>query len=233
MELELFNNNRAYIAGVIDSEPKFSHETYGENFYDFNIKVKRLSENCDIIPVTISEKILNNDIKPGNKFACFGQFRSYNKVEDEKSRLILTMFVKEVVPYNEELNPNNIDITGYICKEPVFRTTPFKREICDVLIAVNRTYNKSDYLPCIAWGKNAKYIKDLGVGEKVKLNGRIQSRVYQKRLNDGSIVERVAYEISLNKVNVLGYKNNKIDSQNEASIVKMQPALNYVNSKAM
>ena len=205
MDLEQMNNNSAYVAGVVDSLPQYSHETYGEKFFEFNLKVKRLSGYSDTIPLTISEKLINyNDIYVGNNFACVGQFRSYNKVEDDKSKLVLTMFVKDVLLYDETANPNSIDIIGYICKEPIFRTTPFKREICDVLIAVNITYNKSDYLPCIAWGRNAKYIKEMQVGQKVKLNGRIQSRVYHKKLADGKMVERVAYEISLNKINLFG-----------------------------
>lgn len=201
MNYEQMNNNKAYIAGTIESEPKLSHEVMGENFYEVNLKVKRLSGYCDIIPLTISEKIMQeSNLAVGTDIACNGQFRSYNKQDSLKSKLMLTVFVREFVPYSEHVNPNMLEITGYVCKEPIYRTTPFKREICDVLLAVNRSYNKSDYLPCIAWGRNAKFVKDWTVGEKVKLFGRIQSRSYQKRLNEQECVQKVAYEISINKI---------------------------------
>jgi len=196
------NNNKVYICGEVLTEPKFSHELFGEGFYEFYLKVMRLSNTFDIIPVTISERILNNDqIKVGKIISCTGQFRSYNKMEDNKSRLMLTVFIREIVTLNEiPENENNIEITGYICKEPIFRTTPFNREICDVLIAVNRNYNKSDYIPCIAWGRNAKFVRDLNVGDKIKVTGRIQSREYQKKNDLDEFVTKTAYEVSLNKV---------------------------------
>lgn len=200
MNFEQMNNNKVYISGIVATEPKFSYEVFGEGFYEFNLEVKRLSEASDIIPVTISERLLNNEnIKLGSKIAGTGQFRSYNKVVEEKSKLMLTVFIRELMPYNENENPNQIELTGFVCKEPIYRTTPFKREITDVLIAVNRSYNKSDYLPCIAWGRNAKYVKNLNVGDKLNLVGRIQSRIYQKKIGEET-VERVAYEISLSKV---------------------------------
>ena len=143
MNYEFSNNNTVELSGEVVNTPKFSHEIYNEAFYEFNLKVMRLSDTYDIIPVTISEKLLfDNDIKEGKKISASGQFRSFNKLEDGKSKLMLTMFVRDLKPYDETLNPNKIEITGYICKEPIFRTTPFKREICDVLLAVNRNYNK-------------------------------------------------------------------------------------------
>lgn len=200
MNFEQMNNNKVYIAGEIISEPKYSYEVFGEGFYEFDLLVKRLSEANDIIPVTISERLLNSDsIKVGNKIAAIGQFRSYNKLVEDKSKLILTVFIRELVPYDESQNPNQIELTGFVCKEPIYRTTPFKREITDVLIAVNRSYNKSDYLPCIAWGRNAKYVKNLSVGDKLVMSGRIQSRIYQKKIGE-DVVEKVAYEISLSKI---------------------------------
>jgi single-stranded DNA-binding protein len=196
-------NNKVYIAGEVASEPKFSHEVYNEGFYEFNLKVTRLSDSYDIIPVTISERILNiNGINVGDKICGNGQFRSYNKLEDGKSKLMLTVFLRELLPYTDSDNPNIIEITGYVCKEPVFRTTPFKREISDVLLAVNRSYNKSDYLPCIAWGRNARFVKDFAVGDKVTVTGRIQSRDYQKKIND-ELITKTAYEVSLNKIELL------------------------------
>ena len=161
----------------------------------------RLSEHCDIVPVTVSEKLMTKEqFAVGKNVSIKGQFRSYNKIVDNKSRLMLTVFAREVLDYDESMNPNIIELVGYICKPPVYRTTPFKREICDILVAVNRAYNKSDYLPCIAWGRNAKYIKDAGIGTKVELVGRIQSREYQKRINDEEIQNKTAYEISISKI---------------------------------
>ena len=200
MKYELLSNNRVFLCGTIQSNPVFSHESFGEAFYEIELSVKRLSEQNDLIPITISDKLLTKDMVVGSNLAVSGQFRSYNKIEDGKSKLMLTVFVREVIEYNESMNPNIIEITGYICKEPTYRTTPFKREICDVLIAVNRAYNKSDYLPCIAWGRNARFVKNLEIGKKVNLVGRIQSREYQKKQDDGSFVARIAYEVSINKI---------------------------------
>lgn len=200
MKYELLSNNRVFLFGEIASEPKFSHESFGEAFYEIDLKVKRLSEQFDTIPITISDKLLTKEMKVGTKLAIKGQFRSYNKVEDEKSKLMLTVFVREIIEYNETMNPNIIEISGFVCKEPTYRTTPFKREICDVLIAVNRAYNKSDYLPCIAWGRNARYVKNLEIGKKVNLVGRIQSREYQKKTETGEILTKTAYEVSINKI---------------------------------
>ena len=196
-------NNKVYIAGEVVSEPKFSHEVYNEGFYEFNLKVTRLSDSYDIIPVTVSERIVDiKSISVGDKICGNGQFRSYNKLEDGKSKLMLTVFLRELLPYVDSDNPNIIEITGYVCKEPIFRTTPFKREISDVLLAVNRSYNKSDYLPCIAWGRNARYVKDFCVGDKVTVTGRIQSRDYQKKVND-ELITKTAYEVSLNKIELV------------------------------
>lgn len=193
-------NNKVTISGEVISKPQFSHEVYGENFYEFDLKITRLSDTYDIIPITISEKLMyGNNIAIGSKISGNGQFRSYNKLEDGKSKLILTVFLRELVPFENSDNPNLIEITGYVCKEPIFRVTPFKREICDVLLAVNRSYNKSDYLPCIAWGRNARYVKDFHVGDRVVVSGRIQSRQYQKKIGD-DLVTRTAYEVSLSRV---------------------------------
>lgn len=200
MKYELLSNNKVFLCGTIKTEPKFSHESFGEAFYEIQLSVKRLSNQDDLIPITISDKLLTKEMVVGTNLAIKGQFRSYNKVEDGKSKLMLTVFVREVIEYNETMNPNIIEITGFICKEPTYRTTPFKREICDVLIAVNRAYNKSDYLPCIAWGRNARFVKNLEIGKKVNLVGRIQSREYQKKLENGEIITRTAYEVSINKI---------------------------------
>ena len=203
MNYNLMKNNKVTISGEVVSEPEFSHEVYNEGFYEFYLKVSRLSVAYDIIPVTISERLMKiSNIKVGSKISGYGQFRSYNKLQDGKSKLLLTVFLREIVPYDEYVNPNSIEITGYVCKEPVFRTTPFNREISDVLLAVNRSYNKSDYLPCIAWGRNARFVKDFVVGDKVVVSGRIQSREYQKKIDD-EVITKTAYEISLSKIELI------------------------------
>lgn len=205
MDYELMNNNTAVICGVVTEEPKFSHQMYGEGFYESVLSVPRLSEQEDLIPFTISERLLTDGaVAIGNTITLSGQLRSYNKLIGTRSKLLLTLFVRELLPNEEGRNPNNIDIVGFICKPPIYRMTPFKREICDVLIAVNRAYNKSDYLPCIAWGRNARFVKDIPVGEKVYINGRIQSRVYQKQTEDGIVEERMAYEVSVNRISFNG-----------------------------
>ncbi len=201
MSYDLMNNNVVTLSGVINESPKYSHQMFGEGFYETFIAVPRLSEQLDIVPITISERLLSDErLQPEALITITGQLRSYNKVIDGKSRLLLTVFVRDILDYDEDVNPNIIDITGYICKEPIYRTTPFKREICDILLAVNRAYNKSDYLPCIAWGRNARYVKDLPIGEKLNINGRIQSREYQKINDDGEVIIKTAYEVSINRI---------------------------------
>jgi len=201
MNYEQMNNNKVFLQGVVESEPVFSHSVYGEGFYEVNLSVSRLSEHFDIIPITVSERLLADDnFKVGKKIAIRGQFRSYNKIVGEKSKLMLTVFVRELAEADENKNPNTIELTGYVCKTPIYRTTPFKREIGDILLAVNRAYNKSDYLPCIAWGRNARFIKNIEVGERVSIFGRIQSREYQKKLEDGTLETRIAYEVSISKI---------------------------------
>lgn len=193
-------NNRVYIFGEIVSEAQLSHEVYGEGFYEFKVKVMRLSGQADILPVTVSERIMTEDMKVGGTICALGQFRSYNKLEGGKSRLMLTVFIRELFETEPGKNPNSIVLSGYICKPPVYRTTPFNREIADLLIAVNRSYNKSDYIPAIAWGRNARFVSNLTVGDKVALSGRIQSREYQKKQPDDSFVTMTAYEVSISKL---------------------------------
>ncbi len=196
-----FDNNRVYLCGKVASSPVFSHEVYGEGFYDINLEVDRLSEQFDMIPITVSERLIGeNNLSIGATLAVRGQFRSYNKFVDGKSKLMLTVFVREIVEPVANQNSNIIELEGYICKAPVYRMTPFKREICDMLLAINRAYNKSDYLPCIAWGRNARFVSDLSVGEKLYLTGRIQSRQYQKRIDENTSETRTAYEVSINKL---------------------------------
>lgn len=206
------NNNRVYLRGKIKNEPVFSHEVFDEKFYEFSLLVPRLSESFDTIPVTISEKLIDKRIKPNSVITIEGQFRSYNKQMDGKSKLVLTVFVRDVIENDESVNPNTIELNGFVCKEPIFRTTPFRREICDMLIAVNRAYNKSDYIPCIAWGRNARFVKDIKVGEGVSLVGRIQSREYQKRTSDDEVETKTAYEISITKIVAVENDNQVVGS---------------------
>ena len=201
MENYMENNNVA-IGGVIISEPEFSHEIFEEKFYKFSIKSKRLSNYEDILPVIISERLVDiNKIQVDKIVKINGQFRSYNMQGEKKNKLVLSVFVKEIefLEDNTIVTLNNANLIGYICKEPVYRKTPLGREIADVLIAVNRTYKKSDYIPCILWGRNAKFCETLNIGSLVKLNGRIQSRTYEKKLENGDIDKKVAYEVSISK----------------------------------
>ncbi|MBQ4542052.1 MAG: single-stranded DNA-binding protein [Clostridia bacterium] len=200
------NNNHVLLKGKIKELPTYSHTVMGEGFFEMFVEVERLSEEVDVLPVTISERLIEN-FKIGDEIGIVGQFRSYNKLENGRSKLMLTIFVKELVNPKDMSEINQIYLIGYICKEPIYRTTPFGREICDMLLAVNRAYNKSDYLPCISWGRNARFVRDLEVGEKLEVQGRIQSRRYQKHKDDGTVESKVAYEISLSSV-VLAHEQN-------------------------
>ncbi len=199
MSYEQMQNNQVYLSGQIASAPEFSHEIMGEKFYDTTVSVERLSGQSDVIPITVSDRLMEGqNFEIGNLIGLIGQFGSYNKIVDGKSKLVLRVFVRELCECDENA-PNVIELEGYVCKPPVYRTTPFKREIADLLIAVNRAYNKSDYIPAIAWGRNARYASTFDVGDKIHLVGRIQSRIYQKSLDDGTIEERVAYEVSITR----------------------------------
>lgn len=196
-------NNRVYLRGEVATEKRFSHEVYGEGFYEMDVTVQRLSGQVDILPITISERLMaDRDLGVGAHISVVGQFRSYNKLIDGKSKLMLTVFVREFVADDFCKNPNTIVISGFVCKSPIYRTTPFNREISDVLVAVNRAYNKSDYIPCIAWGRNARFVKSLEVGERIALAGRIQSREYQKKFSEEDIRTLTAYEVSISKLAV-------------------------------
>ena len=222
MSIMYSENNHLSLIGKVTSDKTFSHETYGEKFYSFDLEVVRLSENSDIIPITISERLLPEvNLAIGTKLAIDGQFRSYNNYENEKNRLILTVFAKDVVEVKdetEEQDPkatNEIVLVGYLCKKPIYRQTPFGREIADILLAVNRAYNKSDYIPCIAWGRNARFCQNVEVGTEVKITGRIQSRRYEKKFEDGSTETRVAYEVSVSSMEIVEKENNEEVKQEE------------------
>ena len=215
-------NNHLVLMGKVASEKRYSHEIYGEKFYIFNLEVIRLSSTVDIIPITVSERLLTSiDLSMGNNLRVEGQFRSYNNYENEKNRLILTVFAKEIVEVNEEEEndkvTNEVTLIGYICKKPIYRQTPFGREIADILLAVNRAYNKSDYIPCIAWGRNARFCENMEVGTEVKIIGRVQSRMYEKKHEDGSVEERVAYEVSIASLEVVEKddENSAINQETE------------------
>lgn len=207
-------NNQALVRGRVLTPPTYSHEVFGEGFYELEISSQRLSEQFDVIPITISERLLEtNSLNVGDDVSFYGQFRSYNKLSQNKSRLVLTLFVREIVKPKDETNPNIISVCGFLCKPCIYRTTPFNREIADILVAVNRSYNKSDYLPCIAWGRNARFCKSMNIGDKIALSGRIQSRKYVKRFDDSLSEEKIAYEISISKF-ATGENANKLIDEN-------------------
>jgi single-stranded DNA-binding protein len=212
METNFLENNSLVLMGKVANEKTFSHEIYGEKFYQFSLSVPRLSGNADNIPITISERLFRDeDIAIGKNVKVNGQFRSYNGYENNKNRLVLTVFVKDIeflpdgdeVLTDKDVVSNEVDLTGFICKPPIYRQTPFGREITDILIAVNRAYNKSDYIPCIAWGRNARFCSKMPVGTEVKVTGRVQSRNYEKKYEDGTVEQRVAYEVSVSNLEVV------------------------------
>lgn len=225
METNFADNNHIILVGKITDEKKFSHEIYGEKFYTFDLSVPRLSGNADIIPVTISERLFKEeDLVVDKKVKITGQFRSYNSYENERNRLILTVFAKDIefLPNQEEeivaskdLVSNEVVLTGYICKTPIYRQTPFGREIADILLAVNRAYNKSDYIPCITWGRNARYCSKMEVGTEVKVVGRVQSRAYEKKHEDGTVEQKIAYEVSISNLEVIDNDKKSDESSNE------------------
>mgnify|MGYP005761832893 FL=1 len=233
MDTNYLENNYLTLVGKVTGEKKFSHEIYGERFYIFNLSIPRLSGNSDIIPITVSERLIKEDtLQEGNKLLIKGQFRSYNSYENEKNRLILTVFAKDIMEVEEnegeeendivrkDIITNEVVLVGYICKKPIYRQTPFGREIADLLLAVNRAYNKSDYIPCIAWGRNARFCQNLEVGTQVKVVGRVQSRTYEKKHEDGSVETRVAYEVSIGSLEVVEEKDNEneIETENQEAV---------------
>lgn len=201
---KIFENNQVSIVGEIVSDFRFSHEVYGEGFYVVDLSVNRLSNIMDYIPVMISERLIDveQDYR-GQYLFVAGQFRSFNRHEEKKNRLVLSVFAREVEFIDgpeEDVKSNQIFLDGYICKEPIYRKTPLGREIADLLIAVNRSYGKSDYIPCICWGRNARFASGFDVGGHVQVWGRIQSREYVKKISEDETQKRVAYEVSVSKV---------------------------------
>ena len=233
MDTNYLENNYLTLVGKVTSEKQFSHEIYGERFYSFDLSIPRLSGNADIIPVTVSERIITDEMMQiGTKLLIKGQFRSYNSYENEKNRLILTVFAKDIEKLEDDINEsedsdgatsnefvkkdtitNEVVLIGYICKKPIYRQTPFGREIADILLAVNRAYNKSDYIPSIAWGRNARFCQNLEVGSEVKVVGRVQSRNYEKKYEDGTVVKKVAYEVSIGSLEVIKAADNNEENE--------------------
>ena len=204
MSDKIIEHNQVTIMGQVASEFEFSHEVFGEGFYIVEVLVKRLSNSCDRIPLMVSERLIDvTQDYTGEFIMASGQFRSYNRHEEQKNRLVLSVFVREISFMEEEPDgskTNSILLDGYICKEPIYRKTPLGREIADLLLAVNRPYGKSDYIPCICWGRNARYASGFEVGEHVQVLGRIQSREYVKKLSETETEKRVAYEVSVSKL---------------------------------
>lgn len=215
MQERMIENNRVTISGEIVSDFEFSHEIYGEGFYVANLSSKRTSDTADVIPIMVSDRLV--DVKAdwkGRQVKIEGQFRSYNKHEGNRNRLILSVFSREfeeVEPLPFSYDKNCVFLDGFICKEPTYRTTPFGREITDILLAVNRPYGKSDYIPCISWGRNARFAKNLEVGEHIQIDGRIQSREYFKKVSETETEARTAYEVSVSKINVIEETEDNTD----------------------
>lgn len=207
---KIFENNQVSMMGEIVSDFTFSHEVFGEGFYMVEIAVNRLSNFMDYIPLMVSERLIDTKQSYiGQKIYVTGQFRSYNRHEEKKNRLVLSVFVRELSFVGEEeiediqAKSNQIYLDGYICKTPIYRKTPLGREIADLLIAVNRSYGKSDYIPCICWGRNARFASGFEVGAHVEIYGRIQSREYIKKINEEETEKRMAYEVSVSKIDFL------------------------------
>ncbi len=201
---KVIENNQVTIMGEIVSGFSYSHEIYGEGFYMVDVKVQRLSDSFDVIPMMVSERLIDVSADyMGYHVEVSGQFRSYNRHEERKNRLVLSIFAREIVfveEIEESAKTNQIFLDGYICKAPIYRKTPLGREIADLLLAVNRPYGKSDYIPCICWGRNARFASGFQVGERCNIWGRIQSREYMKKIDEDQAEKRVAYEVSVSKL---------------------------------
>lgn len=203
----MLENNRVALSGEVSSEAEFSHEVYGEGFYTVLLTTLRSSGTADEVPVMISERMCDiKTLKIGQHLAVTGQFRSFNRHEEKNNRLVLSVFARELEfldDLDEDVKSNQIFLDGYICKEPIYRKTPLGREIADLLIAVNRSYGKSDYIPCICWGRNARFASGFEIGDHVQVRGRIQSREYVKKFSDTESEQRIAYEVSVSKIDLL------------------------------
>ena len=226
MDTVYSENNHIILVGKVTSDKRFSHEIYGEKFYIFDLSVPRLSGTSDIIPITVSERLMvGGDLPVGTKITVEGQFRSYNSYGEGKNKLVLTVFAKNIemledqeseIEAKKDFVSNEVTLIGYICKKPIYRQTPFGREIADLLLAVNRAYNKSDYIPCIAWGRTARFCENMEVGTEVKVVGRVQSRQYEKKHEDGSVENKVAYEVSVSSLEVINQEDDSNKQEEQA-----------------
>lgn len=203
----MIENNKIELCGVITSVPELNHKTYGENFYGFRLSCSRKSTEKDMLPIIVSDRLVEiKDLQVGKKISVKGQVRTFNKhISDDKRKLLIMVFARDVREIEEESESapefnNNVKLNGYICKPPIYRVTPKGREIADVLIAVNRMYGKADYIPCITWGRNARYAGNIDVGTRIDVEGRLQSREHTKKLDDGTEEIRTAYEISVSRI---------------------------------
>lgn len=212
---KIMENNQVSLIGKIVSDFTFSHKTFGEGFYLVDLEVNRLSGHVDVIPLMISERLVDaTENYQGCTVEAIGQFRSYNRHEGSRKRLVLSIFVQEIhfmEEFTDYTKTNQIFLEGYICKTPIYRETPLGREIADILLAVNRPYGKSDYIPCIAWGRNARYVSNFRVGTRVCIWGRVQSREYTKKISESECETRVAYEVSVQYLKE-GGKGEKSDT---------------------
>ena len=226
MDTVYSENNHIILVGKVTSDKRFSHEIYGEKFYIFDLSVPRLSGTSDIIPITVSERLMvGGDLPVGTKITVEGQFRSYNSYGEGKNKLVLTVFAKNIemledqeseIEAKKDFVSNEVTLIGYICKKPIYRQTPFGREIADILLAVNRAYSKSDYIPCIAWGRTARFCENMEVGTEVKVVGRVQSRQYKKKHEDGTVENKVAYEVSVSSLEVINQEDDSNKQEEQA-----------------
>ncbi len=212
--------NSIHLRGHVCQPLQFGHELFGEQFFVTTLRVPRLSGAEDFLPITLSERLLIDEpIAAGSILCLDGQLRSYNKVVEGSGRLLITAFAQRLLPEEDDENPNRVQLTGALCKAPSYRTTPFGREIADLMLAVNRSYGKSDYIPCITWGRTARYAANLKIGDKVQLVGRFQSRNYQKQLPDGTILNKVAYEVSVSRLSAM--KEDSLSEQLQSMSQRM------------
>lgn len=202
--------NKIVLAGTVVDEPTFSHEVYGEKFYLFRLSISRKSGTQDVLPCVVSE-ILKKDIEAGAEIKVLGEIRTRNIHENNQSHLEITVFAKNIFPYEED--ENYVEVDGFLCKQPIYRETPLGRQVTDLLIASNRPYGKSDYIPTIAWGRMAIKSSEFEVATRVKVFGRLQSREYVKRIEDGTEETRFAYELSANRVDVVEEREDSDDNE--------------------
>lgn len=196
---ENISRNIAQLCGVIAAAPSFSHSGRGESFYTFPLEVARLSGATDRINIIAREELLNSiELKEAEKILVMGELRSFNNKSGEGAKLVITVFAKEISLCNDD-DMNDVHLIGTLCKQPNLRMTPMGRDICDLMLAVNRRYGRSDYLPCITWGLKAREAAEWDTGTVVSLDGRIQSRNYIKIIG-GDPVEKTAYEVSVTDI---------------------------------